>query len=122
MNVQYTKKTYKADAKPEALTSMGLAIMGILTDVVIITAYSGTNFYAYGIRDILVFTSVKWGWLFNVIGLTLGILGMKSSAKKFAISGIAVSAVTLPINLLAAMVARSFREIFPFMFIHYPLF
>ncbi len=96
----------KPDPIPEAISSVALGIIGILTVVAIVASRGEVQRYRWDIWDIdsnIILVSVKWGWVFSLIGLTLGILGIKSSAKKLAISGIVLSGITLLINLPAAI-------------------
>lgn len=125
MNKDSAAQKTKLEPIPEAAGSIILGIVGLLAVIVIIAMIvMRIDIPSYG-RDIwgvdnnIILVSLRWGWLFSAIGLTLGILGMKSSVKRLAICGIILSAVTLLINLLVAI---GVREVFPFMLIHYPLF
>ncbi len=101
-----TSQKTKPEPIPEAVSSVILGIVSILAVVAIIASKGNVPYRGFDIWDIdsnIILVSVKWGWLFSIIGLILGILGMKSSAKKLAISGIVLSAITLLINLPAAL-------------------
>ena len=102
---------------PEAVSSIILGIMGLsaaitmLAMAISIKNTGSTGYYAYdiwGVEYNLVSISLRWGWLFSLIGLILGIVGIKSPAQKLAISGVALSAVTLLYNLAVALRMQPF--------------
>ena len=106
----------KPEPIPEVVSSLILGIISLLA-VVVIVASQGSSLHNTVVRDVdddIIITAVRWGWLFSIIGLTLGIMGIKSSVKKLAIYGIALSAVTLLISLSVAVISQHIFEIFPF--------
>jgi hypothetical protein len=110
----------QVEAKPEAISSVALGILSIVADVAILASHGHTPLYGYDIDSNIVLISVKWGWLFGVIGLILGILGLRSSYKKVAISGLVLSIASMLVNVPQAIWSLSFLQIFPFNLIPYP--
>jgi hypothetical protein len=112
------------EPKPEAISSVALGILNILADLAIVASHGDIPRYGYNIDSNIVVISVKWGWLFGLMGLILGILGMKSIDKRLAISGITLSSIAFTIYMLLASYVASFvlgfLEIFPFNLIPYP--
>ncbi len=111
-----TSKKRKPEPMPEAVSSLILGIMGLsaaitMVAMVVSAKTTGHLYYGYdiwGVEYNLAAISLRWGWLFSVIGLTLGIMGIKSSFKKLAIVGIALSAVTLLYNLAVVLRMQPF--------------
>lgn len=86
----------KFDPKPEAISSLVLGFLSVIAGLTIIIHYlqseSGVLPYDGGqIIEIIVEASIFWGWLVPLLGIALGIMGLKSVKKKLAIVGIVLS-------------------------------
>jgi len=89
-----------ADPKPEAISSLVLGVITIIAAAFLNYYFLELQYYypSHWVEVIIMFIacfSLYWGWLFSIVGLTLGILGLKSVRKKLAIAGTVLSSIAL---------------------------
>lgn len=85
----------KPDPKPEAVTSLVLGITSVLAAVsALIRAFDIFPTWWEPIESISGFYDY-WGWLFAIVGIVLGIMGLKSVKNKLAIAGLVLSVTSL---------------------------
>jgi hypothetical protein len=96
MNENSLSQQSKADPKPEAITSLVLGIISILADLNIIApVYFGISIDigTLSVMSDIAPYSLYGGWFFPTSGFILGILGLKSTKKKLAVTGIILSTI-----------------------------
>ncbi|MBN2463580.1 MAG: hypothetical protein JXB43_08310 [Dehalococcoidia bacterium] len=102
MNDNLTNQQPKAGPKWQAITSLVLGGISILADANIVITYSGILNGLLGgvyteitgtICSILFLSSLFGGWLFAMVGLIFGIMGLKYTKRKLAIAGIILSVI-----------------------------
>jgi len=103
VNSNSSNKQLKADPKPEAISSLVLGIITILLAIILVVAYFLNILMVYVWGPWGAFTSLAliagfsfyWDWLFSSVGISLGIMGLRSTKKKMAMTGIILSSVAL---------------------------
>jgi hypothetical protein len=88
----------KAEPKAEAISSLILGIISILADLsMIVPVYFriSIDIGNLSVIDDIAPYSLFGGWFFPTSGLVLGIMGLKSTKKKLAITGIILSTIGL---------------------------
>lgn len=100
------KKEPRADPKPEALSSVVLGVITVVAAVIMVADFyfdlRYRCFSGWGGYIILVISMFSWfwGWLFAMGGLALGLMGLKSTRRRLAITGTILSSMALVIDLI----------------------
>jgi len=97
MNNNQTNQQQKVDHKGKVIGSLVFGGISIILNLILVVHYS--RVLGEGLTGMigayLSFFSLILGWLFPIVGLILGILGLKSTKKKLAITGIILSLIGL---------------------------
>ena len=104
MNNNPSSKQSKPDPKPEAISSTVLGVITVVAAVIMVADvyFDFLYFSALGRYIILVIRmfSFFWGWLFAMVGFALGLMGLKSTRRRLAITGIILSSMALVTDIV----------------------